>query len=149
MTANSNKKKYWYILFFIPLFFTPSGLYESYVTENYLHLGDTGLVFPLYFIIGSLLFVFFIMIFIKNNSITLITREIKLNILLLGLIGFLISSVGFFLNSDLMVYIRYIQMLTGFVGIFISWYLFELKKIDIDDFFGKLGIMYFYIIIVN
>ncbi|MBE1556420.1 hypothetical protein [Sporosarcina limicola] len=144
-----DKEKYWYTLFFLPLFFTPRGLYQSFVTADYLHLGDSGFVFPIYFFIGIFIFFLLLKSFILNGSLRIISSEIKFNLLILAMVGLFISSAGVIVHSDISVYIRYIQMLTGFVGLFISWYLFEYKRLNVEKFFGKLGILYFIIIILN
>ncbi|MEM1502837.1 hypothetical protein RG959_05390 [Domibacillus sp. 8LH] len=149
LSKRLHKNVYWEVLFFLPLFITPQGLYQSIATEDGLHLGDSGLVFPIYFFIGSFLFLYVLMLFIKEKKIFILSSEIKKVVLCIGTVGFFIASTGVIIYSDINAYVRFVQMITGFAGLFISWYLFEYKKLDIEKFFGQLGLMYFWIIIIN
>ncbi|WP_046174534.1 hypothetical protein [Domibacillus indicus] len=149
LLKKTEKKFYWEVLFFIPLFLTPQGLYQSFVTEDGLHLGDSGLVFPIYFFIGSFLFLYALVLFIREKKILVLSSEVKKVVLFIGIIGFFIASAGAIIYSDINAYVRFFQLITGFVGVSISWYLFEYKKINIEKFFGQLGLMYFGVITIN
>lgn len=149
MISKNEIKNYGYLLIFVPIFLTPNGLLKTEIIGNNIHVSDTGLVFPIYFFIGIIISLILFLSMFKRGEITYITPEVKIYILIIGFIGLLISSMGVIINADVRVYMKYIQILTGFIGVVISWYLFEYKQINIEKFFGKLGIVYFVIIILN
>lgn len=138
------------VLTFSPIFITKSGIYQSYVTETGLHLGETGLVFPLSFFIGMFLFLYFIVVTLKNQKIYLGDySNFKFIIFTFLFLGFFLSSIGVIINSDTSVYLRFLQFCTGYVGFFLFWYYFVYKKYEIIEVFGYIGLTYLLVIILN
>ncbi|MFJ8234255.1 hypothetical protein ACIQ34_00775 [Ureibacillus sp. NPDC094379] len=143
------KKQYFYVFIFLPIFFTTSGLYKSYVTETYLHLGDTGLVLPIYFLVSIFFLILILLNLFRFHRLKFEDLKIKKFALAIIVMGLILAGLGFILSANSSGFIRIGQIITGLGGVIIAYYLFEIKKINIEKFFGLLGILYFVIIILN
>lgn len=147
------KKKFHHILpaIFTPIYFTTSGVFIAEVGESGLHLGMTGLVFPLVFFLGIVFFLYTLKHILATKSVNMeiINNKMILLFFMIGSFLIILTLIGILLTNDLGGIIKLGQYLTGGIGIIVSIYLFSIKKMDPSYFFGKLVILYTVIIIIH
>ncbi len=142
------KKFNFQCLIFLPIFFTLNGIYKGVVTENGLHLGESGLVFPLIFFWGIYTCISIINHLIKTKELRL-NKNISTIITLIVIYTTCVTSIGYVYHLDIIVFLRLLQFLSFIFGITIYYYLFIIKEYDFDLFFNSLFKFLVFIIILH
>ncbi|MFC7365198.1 MULTISPECIES: hypothetical protein [Bhargavaea] len=149
--TNLLKPQYSLLLVFFPLYFSSSGIYQSVVSETGLHLGETGLVFPLSLFVGILFFLYllFQIILLKEIKKEIFNNFVVKQATFIFLFAAILMLCGVFINGNFAPIIRGGQIISGGVGIVISVYIFIYKQINPKVFFGYLGLFFVLIMILN
>lgn len=147
------KKNYISLLpiMFLPIYISTSGIFISEVSVTGLHLGETGLVFPLVFFIGILLFFSILIKVLKNRKINkeILKNPITRIFITLGIYFVFLVAIGSLFSGNYKGIIKLLQYLTGGAGIAISVYLFSVKRISPPRFFGYLAVFFLIIIFLQ
>lgn len=151
MKLNHIRAEYLFPLIFFPLYLTTSGIYKSEVSSTGLHLGETGLVFPISFFIGVIMLGIIIINIIHERKIhtAYFSNFVLKQAIYFFVFVFFLMLVGVIIEGSLNSLLRGIQIITGASGIIISIYLFGYKKINPKDFFGKVAILFILVICLN
>lgn len=140
----NEKKFYGIVLMFIPIFFSQSGIFLGVISENGIHLGETGLILPLIFFVSIYATLVVLLKMIKGIHIQ-INKILFFLILFIVFYTTFISLIGYGLSQNFIVLLRCAQFLTFTLGIFLFYYV-KLKNINLANFLKSL--FYFLLILM-
>lgn len=129
------------LLLFFPIYFSINGIYKPD------QLGR-GLILPFTFVLGIYCIIYISMNTMKQGKINI---ENKLGPMIFLLIYLIImhTLIGYYKFKNINSILLNFQYFTGILGIFISMYLFKYRKLEIENIFFKISLIFLVAIIMN
>ncbi|WP_204256509.1 hypothetical protein [Mammaliicoccus sciuri] len=143
-----NKKFNFLCVIFIPMFFSIHGIYKGIIAENGLHLGESGLIFPLIFFFGIYSCLSIIYHSLKTKEL-IINKNVIVIIISIITYAICITSIGYISHLDIIVFLRLIQFLSFIFGFSIYYHLFIIKKYNFNLFFNSLFKLLLFIVVMH
>ncbi|OAO24848.1 hypothetical protein [Mammaliicoccus lentus] len=143
-----NKKFNFLCVIFLPMFFSIHGIYKGVIAENGLHLGESGLIFPLIFFFGIYSCLSIVYHSLKTKEL-IINKNVIVIIISIITYAICITSIGYISHLDIIVFLRLIQFLSFIFGFSIYYHLFIIKKYNFNLFFNSLFKLLLFIVVMH
>lgn len=135
------------LMFFFPVYFTPSGIYQSQAA-SLVESTSGNIIFPFTVLLGLYSLVKISTTKINNPKLRLESKISRMVTILIYLVV-MHMLLGYALYQDTTSVILNLQYLSGLLGIFIAIYLVNYKKLNVEKMFFVISVIFLFAIISN